>query len=135
MTDKEFDLEVGDIVSFLYVERNRDYNFFPVVTHYSTTEITGIITHIRDIEEDKLDYKTIRKTPEIERSQYIVTVKKPNGLGKYYNGRMVNVRKHNTSSSVEALVTDADGKLVEDVRAILSISEKGLNITYKKAQK
>jgi hypothetical protein len=55
------------------------------------------------------------------------------GIGKYYNGRMINVVKHEVSS-VEALVTDECGKLVEDVRAILSISEKGFDIKYKKVK-
>ena len=137
MDDKQFtqlNLKEGDKISFQYITRDRDYNYFPVITNYEVEDVAGKITHIRNLDEDKLAISTVRKSPEIERSQYVITVKNHSrGIGKYYNGRMINLVKHEVSS-VEALVTDECGKLVEDVRAILSISEKGFDIKYKKVK-
>lgn len=137
MDDKQFtqlSLQEGDKISFQYVTRDRDYKYFPVITNYEVEDVAGKITYIRNLDEDKLAASTVRKFPEIERSQYVITVKKHSrGLGQYYNGRMINIVKHEVSS-VEALVTDECGKLVEDVRAIISISEKGLDINYKKVK-
>jgi hypothetical protein len=134
MRDTEFDLKEGDKISFQYVSRDRDYSYFPAITNYEVEDVAGTVIHIRNLDEDKLSFSTVRKNPEIERSKYIVTVKShAKGIGKYYNGRMINLVKHDVSS-VEALVTDELGQLVEDVRAILSISEKGLDIKYKKVK-
>ena len=137
MDDKQFtqlNLKEGDKISFQYVTRDRDYSFYPVTVSYEIEDIAGKITHIRNLDEDKLAISTVRKNPEIERSKYVITVKNHSrGIGKYYHGRMINVVKHEVSS-VEALVTDECGKLVEDVRAILSLGENGLDIKYKKVK-
>lgn len=86
--------KVGDQISYIHITRDRDYGFFPVVTSYKGTRVTGTVRAIRDTQEDKLDYKTVSKTPEIERSQYLITVKTAKGIRTDYNGKMIEIENH-----------------------------------------
>jgi len=41
---------IGDEISYINIKRNRDYNYYPVVTYYTGTKVTGIVKAIRDTE-------------------------------------------------------------------------------------
>jgi uncharacterized protein YcnI len=89
---EELTYKLNDEIQFGVIERFRDYSFFPVATKYTYTEVTGKVINIRDIEIDKLEYKTVYKNPELERSRYLITIKTNEGIKKYYDCRIVNVR-------------------------------------------
>lgn len=102
---------VGDEISYIHINRHRDYNFYPVMTQYQGTRITGIVRAIRDLEVDKLNYKTVSKTPEIERSQYLITVKTVKGIRKDYDGRMVDIQIINKKEQVDDDLMQALSKI------------------------
>jgi len=86
--------KVGDQISYIHITRTRDYSYFPVATQYEGTRVTGTVRAIRNTKQDILNIKTVSKTPEIERSQYLITVKTPKGIRTDYHGRMIEIQNH-----------------------------------------
>ena len=87
-------LNAGNKVKFQYVERIRDFAFFPANTVYDVSEYEGTILEMRDTQETKLAYKTVSTHPEIERSRYLLTVKlNDNKIKSFYDGRVINLEE------------------------------------------
>lgn len=86
------DFKKGDYVSCYKIRRTRDYGFFPCSTKYEADLVEGHVVSVRDTNVDKLAYKTVMRTPEIERSQYLVTFKTADGIVKSYDGCLVLVK-------------------------------------------
>jgi hypothetical protein len=103
-------LTAGNQVKFQYVDRVRDHEFYPVLTSYKIDEYEGTILDVRNIEVNKLEYNTIIRNPEVERSQYLLTVQLPdNKIKSFYDGRIINVQKIN-KSFISRLVDKLTGK-------------------------
>jgi hypothetical protein len=87
-------LNAGNKVKFQYVERIRDFAFFPANTVYDVSEYEGTILEMRDTQENQLEYKTVMKHPEIERSRFLITVKlSDNKIKSFYDGRVINLQE------------------------------------------
>ena len=87
-------LTAGTKVKFQYVDRKVDYKQLPVHTMYSVDEYEGTILEVRDVLANCLNYKTFDRKPEIERSQYLLTVKLPdNKIKSFYDGRVINIQE------------------------------------------
>ena len=87
-------LNAGNKVKFQYIERIRDFAFFPANTSYDVATYEGTILEMRDTQETKLAYKTVSTHPEIERSRYLLTVKlNDNKIKSFYDGRVINLEE------------------------------------------
>lgn len=86
-------LNVGDVVQFQYIDKERIYNTFPVDTQYSVENYAGKILCIRNLHEDKLSMQTIERNPLLERSQFLMTVQFNDGkIKSFYCGRVLNFK-------------------------------------------
>jgi hypothetical protein len=89
-------LTAGNKVKFQYVERNRDFSVYPVSTAYAVETYEGTVIEVRDTETQRLNRKTVRSKPEVERSRFLLTVQLPdNKIKSFYDGRIINVKKVN----------------------------------------
>jgi hypothetical protein len=87
-------LNAGNKIKFQYVDRNRDYNMYPVTVTYKIDEYEGTILEVRDLTVNQLDHRTVARKPEIERSQYLLTVQLPdNKIKSFYDGRVINIQE------------------------------------------
>lgn len=86
-------LNVGDVVQFQYVDRERTYNTFPVNTEYSVEDYKGKILCIRDLHQDRLSMQTIERNPLLDRSKFLMTVQFNDGkIKSFYCGRVINFK-------------------------------------------
>ena len=87
-------LTAGSKVKFQYVDRNRDYNVYPVTVSYTIDEYEGTILEVRDLTVQKLSSQTVSRKPEVERSQFLLTVQLPdNKIKSFYDGRVINLEQ------------------------------------------
>ena len=87
-------LTAGNKVKFQYVDRNRDYNVYPVTVSYTIDEYEGTILEVRDLTVQKLSRQTVSRKPEVERSQFLLTVQLPdNKIKSFYDGRVINLEQ------------------------------------------
>lgn len=87
-------LNAGNKVKFQYIERVRDYASFPANTSYDVSTYEGTVLEMRDTQDVKLAYKTVIKSPEIERSRFLLTVKlSDNKIKSFYDGRVINLEE------------------------------------------
>lgn len=86
-------LNVGDVVQFQYVDRERNYNTFPVDTKYDVENYAGKILCIRNVHEDPLSMQTVERNPLLDRSKFLMTVQFNDGkIKSFYCGRVVNFK-------------------------------------------
>lgn len=86
-------LNVGDVVEFQYVDRERNYNTFPVDTKYDVENYAGKILCIRNVYEDPLSMQTVERNPLLDRSKFLMTVQFNDGkIKSFYCGRVVNFK-------------------------------------------
>ena len=124
--------KVNDEIQFGVIERFRDYGFFPVATYYTYKEMTGKVINIRDTSIDKLNYATVSKKPEIERSKYLITIKTKEGIKKYYHGRIVNVKpiqdaKQIVLNKISESINQTMSTLIDISEQISNLQENQLN--------
>ena len=87
-------LTSGNKVRFQYVDRNRDYSVYPVTVSYTIDEYEGTILEVRDLTVQRLSRETVARKPEIERSQFLLTVQLPdNKIKSFYDGRVINLQE------------------------------------------
>ena len=87
-------LNTNNKVKFQYIERVRDYGSFPANTSYDVSTYEGTVLEMRDTQDIKLAYKTVIKSPEIERSRFLLTVKlSDNKIKSFYDGRVINLEE------------------------------------------
>ena len=87
-------LTAGNKVKFQYIDRKRDYAVYPVNTSYEIENYEGTILEVRDLNTQKLEYKTVSRKPEIERSRFLLTVQMPdNKIKSFYDGRVINIQE------------------------------------------
>jgi hypothetical protein len=87
-------LTAGNKVKFQYVDRSRNYGTYPVTTQYEIGDYEGTILEVRDTSIQKLDYSTVQRRPEVERSRFLMVVQLPdNKIKSFYDGRVINVKK------------------------------------------
>lgn len=86
-------LNVGDVVQFQYVDRERNYNTFPVDTKYDVENYAGKILCIRNVHEDPLSMQTVERNPLLDRSKFLMTVQFNDGkIKSFYCGRVINFK-------------------------------------------
>ena len=86
-------LNVGDVVQFQYVDRERAYNTFPVNTQYSVENYVGKILCVRNVHEDPLLAQTVERNPWLDRSKFLMTVQFNDGkIKSFYCGRVLNFK-------------------------------------------
>lgn len=87
-------LTAGKKIKFQYIDRFRDVSVYPIATQYSLDNYEGTVIEVRDTEEDKLEYRTVVRKPEIERSRYLMVVKlSDNKVKSFYDGRIANIEE------------------------------------------
>lgn len=83
----------GSEVSFQYIDRSVFSDRLPFETVYEAKEYKGKVLEVRDTHQDMLRFSTVRTHPNVERSQYLVTVKlSDNKIKNFYSGRMINLK-------------------------------------------
>lgn len=86
-------LNVGDVVQFQYIDRERNYNTFPVDTKYDVENYAGKILCIRNVHEQPLSMQTVERNPWLDRSKFLMTVQFNDGkIKSFYCGRVVNFK-------------------------------------------
>ena len=86
-------LNIGDVVQFQYVDREKNYNTFPSNTQYSVENYAGKILCIRNVYEDPLSMRTVERNPLLDRSKFLMTVQFNDGKIKcFYCGRVINFK-------------------------------------------
>ena len=91
-------LTAGNKVKFQYVDRNRDYGTYPVNIQYQIGDYEGTVLEVRDTEVQKLEYNSVKRKPEVERSRYLMVVQlSDKKIKSFYDGRIINVQKINKS--------------------------------------
>lgn len=86
-------LNVGDVVQFQYVDRERNYNTFPVNTEYQVKDYMGQILCLRNLTEDPLSMETVERNPMLDRSKFLMTVQFNDGkIKSFYCGRVINFK-------------------------------------------
>ncbi len=86
-------LNVGDVVEFQYVDRERNYNTFPVDTKYDVEDYMGKVLSIRNLYNEPLSMQTVERNPLLDRSQFLMTVQFNDGkIKSFYCGRVVNFK-------------------------------------------
>lgn len=92
-------------VRFQYVDRVVNPNVFPVETLYEAKECVGKVLQVRDTEAHGLKLSTVRTNPNVERSQYLVTVQLPdNKIKSFYSGRMINLQQVKPKGFIRRLI-------------------------------
>jgi len=87
-------LTAGNKVKFQYVDRNRDYSKYPVTVSYEIDEYEGTVLEVRDLTVQRLSRETVARKPEIERSQFLLTVQlSDNKIKSFYDGRVINIQE------------------------------------------
>ena len=87
-------LNAGNKIKFQYVDRSRDYGTYPVTTSYDIENYEGTVLEVRDTTANKLDYKTVVRKPEVERSRFLMVVQLPdNKIKSFYDGRVINIQE------------------------------------------
>ena len=118
--------KVNDEIQFGVIERFRDYGFYPVATYYTYKEMTGKVISIRDTSIDKLNYATVKKKPEIERSKYLITIKTKEGIKKYYHCRIVNVKP--IQETIQTTLNKISESINQTMSTLIDISEQISNL-------
>lgn len=95
--DSPLPFQVGDTISYLEIVRSLCFEYYPIEVSYTAIPVRGKVIKIRDLEVDKLSIDTIARTPDIERSRYLVTVLLGNKMRSTYHGCMVELQVHNTN--------------------------------------
>ena len=100
-----FNVKPNSQVKFQYVDRVVNKNVFPVETLYEAKEYVGKVLQVRDTEAQGLKWSTVRTNPNVERSQYLVTVQLPdNKIKSFYSGRMINLQQVKPKGFIRRLI-------------------------------
>jgi len=100
-----FNVKPNSQVRFQYVDRVVNSNVFPVETLYEAKEYVGKVLQVRDTETEGLKWSTVRTNPNVERSQYLITVQMPdNKIKSFYSGRMINLQQVKPKSFIRRLI-------------------------------
>jgi len=87
-------LTAGKKVKFQYIDRKVDYTQLPAHTLYNIDQYEGTVLEVRNLLENCLNYKTVCRKPEVERSQFLLTVQtSDNKIKSFYDGRVINLEE------------------------------------------
>jgi hypothetical protein len=87
-------LNAGNKVKFQYVDRSRNVDTYPPTTQYNVENYEGVVIEVRDTEVSKLEYRTVLRKPEVERSRFLMVVQLPdNKIKSFYDGRIINIQE------------------------------------------
>ena len=87
-------LTAGNKIKFQYVDRKNDRTHLPAHVTYEIKNYEGTLLEIRDLFNNRLEWKTLVKSPEVERSRYLLTVQgTDNKIKSFYDGRVINLQE------------------------------------------
>ena len=65
-------LTAGNKIKFQYVDRKNDRTHLPAHVTSEIKNYEGTLLEIRDLFNNRLEWKTLVKSPEVERSRYLL---------------------------------------------------------------
>lgn len=87
-------LTAGKKIKFQYVDRVRNATVYPASIEYNVDVYEGTVIDVRDTEQLKLEYRTVMRNPNVERSRYLMVIQLPdNKIKSFYDGRIVNIEE------------------------------------------
>lgn len=98
-------IRVGDVLDFQYVEKLPFDPEFPRETKYVMKQYSGEVLEVRDTRERPVDWETVWRHPNVERSRFLFTIRTEDRQIKcFYDGRMCHVNNCGPELDLEPVV-------------------------------